>query len=56
MKNGAGYNDLIEKYEEYIKFLGKDSLFAALHGMCSADNIKKGERLRAEIAELKGSL
>lgn len=49
---------LIEKLEEYIKFLandiGKNASFLHIHGMmASKEDFEKGKQLRSEIASLK---
>lgn len=47
---------LIAKYEEYIEFLGKDSLFVAVHGGCPSGEFEKGVSLRREIANIKNDI
>jgi hypothetical protein len=52
--------DLIRKQKEYIEFLGKHvsegAIFQHIHGMhCPQDEVDKGVRFRAEIAELEAA-
>jgi hypothetical protein len=53
-------NALIEAYDEYINLLGEETqrlaALAYVHGYrCAPERVKRGEQLRAKIAELKSA-
>ena len=53
-----GVKELIEAYDEYIALLGKSEgellKIAHIHGGgCSPELVRRGEELRAKIADLK---